>query len=751
MSKKIISVLLSLTMLMSLLPLSIVFATNKTELVVGFSTPFEPFQENVNGELVGYDVDVMNYICSQLNLEPKYIDISDFTDLLPMLFSGEVDCVTAMGATEERMKKFDFTRPYYVGKFIDPEMPTDELARWSIAFPKGSSYTKQFNDIIFKAEKNGTLQKIASKYGLEYNEMDAVLKGDFSEFAGTYKYNSGNSFELLANGLTNLDISDTEMEYRVEDITKKTDGTYSWSINCYYYGECMDGIMCILYPKGVEVVSYDGSILPTDTSKVRFWSGNAEVSDVQYIAYKQDNATNGIKVVLNGEEIKFDQPPIMAEDRILVPIRKIAEAMGDTVLWNDEYQTAFIKHEDRGLIIKLLEDHIKIVKNEHWTQWEEKELDVMAFSLNGRTLVPVRAFCESLGADVSWNGDEYTAYITYDFNKETKEMSSETFKNINTVYYALNNDDVSFDAYSDDFNFFYNNRNMQKDAVKMGVSDIWAGVNDLLSGLSNSENVMKNSFEQMLTVVPNNDIVSINKELFDDLKDFADNSKYIFDKINGIDDEFLELHPNLKTLDTSIEAVGTAYDIMSFSTEQIAVFLSNYETNISYIEQLRSILQENNLLDDNLNTSLVVLQQEYSDKFFNVMLNTRDELEKFTITEGTNFATGGLFSVGVFTWEQLFKLSGITDDGQALKTFYGLYCINGLLDTAYNRTNDKILNGDYTPSDVEDLKILDDLQRALKIKTYQCIKIISQDSDTHSMCDEYIKQISKSSILWKRD
>jgi len=477
-------------------------------------------------------------------------------------------------------------------------------------------------------------------------------------------------------------------------------------------------------------------------------SHNTAIKDAT-LHYNSTDIKNEITVVLNGEKIIFDQPPIMAEDRILVPIRKIAEAMGDTVMWNEEYQTAFIKHEDRGLIIKLLEDHIKIVRNEYWTQWEEKELDVVAFSLNGRTLVPVRAFCESLGADVKWDGESYTAYITYDFNKKNNEMTSNTFANINTVYYALNNDDVSFDAYSDDFNYFYNDRNHQKDAVKMGVSDIWAGINDLLSGLTNSENIMKNSFEQMLSVIPNNDVVSIDKELYDDIKDFVDSGKYIFDEVSGIDDDFLKLHPSLKILDTSIEAVGTTYDILSFSSEQLAVFLSNYEMNIAYIEGLRLILEENNLLDDELNTSLVVLQQEYSDKFFNVMLNTRDELEKFTIKESTNLATGGLFSVGLFTWEQLFKLSGITDDGQALKTFYGLYCINGILDSAYNQVNNKILSGNYTPSEVADLKLLDDLQRALKIKSYQCIKIISQDSETHIMCDEYVKQLSKSCILWK--
>lgn len=511
--------------------------------------------------------------------------------------------------------------------------------------------------------------------------------------------------------------------------------------------------------KSIQFETFDNCTALTDIyyggdksmwKDVSIGSHNAAIKDAT-LHYNSTDIRNEITVVLNGEKIVFDQPPIMSDDRILVPIRKIAEAMGDTVMWNEEYQTAFIKHEDRGLIIKLLEDHIKIVKNEYWTQWEKKELDVVAFSLNGRTLVPVRAFCESLGADVEWDGESYTAHITYDFNKKYNKMTSSTFANINTVYYALNNDDVSFDAYSDDLNYFYNDRNHQKDAVKMGVSDIWAGVNDLLSGLTNSENIMKNSFEQMLSTIPNNDVISVDKELYDDIKDFVDSGKYIFDEASGIDDDFLKLHPSLKVLDTSIEAVGTAYDIMSFSSEQLAVFLSNYEMNIAYIEGLRSILEKNNLIDDELNTALVVLQQEYSDKFFNVMLNTRDELEKFTITEGTNLATGGLFSVGLFTWEQLFKLSGITDDGQALKTFYGLYCINGILDTAYNQINNKILSGNYTSNEVADLKILNDLQKALKIKSYQCIKIISQDSDTHLMCDDYVKQLSKSCILWKTE
>lgn len=595
---------------------------------------------------------------------------------------------------------------------------------------------------LFDIDNNGTKELIVDFGGSDgsivYGYNNGVIK-NYDHCADNVKgyYQKNNNLYVMCFVLQQADEQYVTFEMRIDEIVLNNNTILH---NTIYYNPH--------YIKSINEVDKETERNIPEVAE--FLNGAQEIEFLNIRDYSLIE-TNEIKIVLNGKKIEFDQSPIMVEDRILVPIRKIAEAMGDTVLWNDEYQTAFIKHKDRGLIIKLLEDNIKIVENEQWTQWKEKELDVMAFSLNGRTLVPIRAFCESLGAAVNWNNDEYTAYITYDFNKDIEEMRSETFKNINTVYYALNNDDVPFDSYSDDFNFFYDNRNRQKDAIKMGVSDIWAGVNDLLSGLSNSENIMKNSFEQMLAVIPDNSIVSIDTELLDDLKAFADNGKYIFDEINGIDDEFLELHPKLKLLDTSIEVVGRAYDIMSFSTEQIAIFLSNYETNISYIEQLRSILQENNLLDDSLNTSLIVLQQEYSDKFFKVMLNTRDELEKFNIMEGTNLATGGLFSVGVFTWEQLFKLSGITDDGQALKTFYGLYCINGCLDIAYNQAKDKIIKGYYTPSDVEDLKMLDDLQRALKIKNYQCIKTISQDSDTHSLCDEYIAQLSKSCISWKTE
>ncbi len=493
----------------------------------------------------------------------------------------------------------------------------------------------------------------------------------------------------------------------------------------------------------VNYTDYEGNV---QCFRDGFYLKALSPQDAVYAEFKSPR----IKVVLNGTEIDFDQPPIMAEDRILVPIRKIAEAMGDTVMWNEEYQTAFIEHGKQALIIKLLEDNIKIVENEDWTQWKEKQLDVVAFSANGRTLVPVRAFCESLGADVKWDGDSYTAYITYDFKNKTEKMDAQTFENINTVYYALNTSSNQFDEFSDDLDEFIMQRDPKIDAVAMGVSDIWAGVQDLISGFNNDVNVMQKSLETMLSAIPDNDLVKIDTEMLNDIKSSLMMNKEYYDISHGIDDKFLQKHPTLKSLNNAINTVGIAYDIASFSAEQLAVIFSNYEMNIAHLYSLKTSLEENGVLNNEINTAIINLENEYANKFLQIIINARDELTKFTITEGVDLATGGVFHWGVFTWEQAFKITGATQKGQSLKTFYGLYCFNEALDIAYRNIHSNIKMGNYTKDEVLVLKHLDNIQRALKITSYEAIKNVTNDKETQNYCEKTINEkLKKSCLLWK--
>jgi len=95
----------------------------------------------------------------------------------------------------------------------------------------------------------------------------------------------------------------------------------------------------------------------------------------------------------------------MENGRVLVPMRAIAEAMGATVNWNSDTQTADI--------LKGIQDiKMQIGNNTMLLNGVSVQLDVPPEIIGGRTLVPARAIAEAFGADVTWDADEYAVYIT---------------------------------------------------------------------------------------------------------------------------------------------------------------------------------------------------------------------------------------------------------------------------------------------------------------------------------------------------
>ncbi len=103
-----------------------------------------------------------------------------------------------------------------------------------------------------------------------------------------------------------------------------------------------------------------------------------------------------IGVTLNGVPIEFDQSPITENDRTLVPMRAIFEAMGAKVDWNEEEQTVTATKDNNNISIKIGDN--TMTKN-----GSEIALDVSAKVIEGRTLVPVRAVAEAFETTVNWN------------------------------------------------------------------------------------------------------------------------------------------------------------------------------------------------------------------------------------------------------------------------------------------------------------------------------------------------------------
>lgn len=135
------------------------------------------------------------------------------------------------------------------------------------------------------------------------------------------------------------------------------------------------------------------------------------------------DADGEIKVLLDGRELEFDVPPQLINNRTMVPMRKIFEAMGANVDWNGDTQTVTATKGDITIIMQINNRVIQV-------NGENITLDVPPQLVDNRTLVPARAVAESLKANVDWDGDTQTVIITsaveippvttIDLNKDTE-------------------------------------------------------------------------------------------------------------------------------------------------------------------------------------------------------------------------------------------------------------------------------------------------------------------------------------------
>ena len=113
-----------------------------------------------------------------------------------------------------------------------------------------------------------------------------------------------------------------------------------------------------------------------------------------------------ITVYVDGEKLNFDQPPIIKEDRTLVPMRKIFEALDAQVFWDEPSQS--VTALSGSDVIVLYINQSGLYKNGELVY----TMPVPAQIVNDRTLVPLRAVAESLGAEVAWDGIGYVIDIS---------------------------------------------------------------------------------------------------------------------------------------------------------------------------------------------------------------------------------------------------------------------------------------------------------------------------------------------------
>ena len=127
------------------------------------------------------------------------------------------------------------------------------------------------------------------------------------------------------------------------------------------------------------------------------WVEKAKTSIILTIGQKD--------ATIDGKAVSNDVAPKIVNDRTMLPIRFIAEALGAKVDWIEESQTVKITAENIDISLVIGETFATV-------NGEKIDLDSPSFIENDRTYLPIRFVSEKLGADVKWDDATQTVNIT---------------------------------------------------------------------------------------------------------------------------------------------------------------------------------------------------------------------------------------------------------------------------------------------------------------------------------------------------
>ena len=148
----------------------------------------------------------------------------------------------------------------------------------------------------------------------------------------------------------------------------------------------------------------------------------AVAASVSCVAFAETDSS----ITVNGRQIIFfeEQAPVIKNDRLYVPVRRVLETMGEKVSWDELTRTVTVDSKDNLTKLKLTIDNPEVTKYTFKSVlYADKETvmsDVAPVIINDRTMLPIRVIAESLGARVDWDENTYETTIT---TKEALELA----------------------------------------------------------------------------------------------------------------------------------------------------------------------------------------------------------------------------------------------------------------------------------------------------------------------------------------
>lgn len=150
-------------------------------------------------------------------------------------------------------------------------------------------------------------------------------------------------------------------------------------------------------------------------------------------------APSTVKVMINDKLLVTDTQAIIRNNRTMVPFRAVFESLGaKNISWDEPTQS--IVGSDGNITIKLVIGSYDIDVN-----GKISTMDTPPMIINSRTMIPLSAVSNALGAKVTWDAKKYVASVikpiqtaSNNYNSEIFPISDDVAENINKTIDASN-------------------------------------------------------------------------------------------------------------------------------------------------------------------------------------------------------------------------------------------------------------------------------------------------------------------------
>ncbi|MEO6907119.1 MAG: DUF6600 domain-containing protein [Abditibacteriaceae bacterium] len=184
----------------------------------------------------------------------------------------------------------------------------------------------------------------------------------------------------------------------------------------------------------------------------------------QAAPYYQSGYNNSPTVMLNGTALNTSVSPIVENGSTLVPMRDIFEALGATVLWDQQNQTIRAQKGSTAIWLQIGNTNARVGN-------QQVALNQPPILSMGSTLVPLRFVSEALGANVDWNGNTRVVQITTNGNSSVDQQApyQNTYNDNSNVdqqapYQSTYNDNSNADEQAPYQNTYNDNSNADQQA-----------------------------------------------------------------------------------------------------------------------------------------------------------------------------------------------------------------------------------------------------------------------------------------------